>query len=59
MDQLLELLGKYRCHLKRGSQSMEDFLKSNFLCYIQDVKQAINISDNTLVGPEMCRMVEE
>ena len=59
MDQLLELLGKYRCHLKGGSQSMEQFLKSNFLCYIQDVKQAINISDNTLVGPEMCRMVEE
>lgn len=59
MDKLLELLEKYRCHLRRGSQSMADFLASDFQEYIQDLKQSLNAKDNPLVGTEMCNMVEE
>lgn len=31
MDELLELLGRYDCHLKRDEKSMIDFLNNNFL----------------------------
>ena len=58
MDKLLEILEKHRCHLRRGSQGMADFLESNFQVYIQDVQQSINVKDNPLVGAEMCKMVE-
>lgn len=57
MDKLLELLEKYRCHLKRGSESTVDFLEKNFTDYIQDVQQALSVDDNPLVGAEMCKMV--
>lgn len=58
MDKLLELLEKYRCHLKRGPKRMADFLEVDFASYISDVKQSIDINDNPLVGGEMCSMVE-
>lgn len=58
MDKLLELLSKYRCHLKHGSQNMADFLESNFQAYIKDVKESLNEKDNPLVGIEMCSMVK-
>lgn len=50
MDKILELLEKYRCHLRRGTQSMADFLDSNFQDYINDVRQSIAVEDNPLVG---------
>ena len=58
MDKLLELLEKYCCHLRRGTQSMANFLESNFREYIQDVRQSTAPDDNPLVGVEMCKMVE-
>ena len=59
MDKLLELLEKHRCHLRRGTQSMADFLESDFQTYIQDVQQSLDIKDNPLVGAEMCKLVED
>lgn len=58
MDKILELLDKYRCHLKRGTQSMADFLDNNFQEYINDVRQSIAVEDNLLVGSEMCEMIK-
>lgn len=58
MDKLLELLGKYRCYLRRGSQSMADFLEIAFREYIQELENSLNIEENPLVGVEMCDMVE-
>ena len=58
MDKLLELLEKYCCHLRRGTQSMANFLESNFREYIQDVRRSTAPDDNPLVGVEMCKMVE-
>lgn len=58
MDKLLELLEKHRCHLRRGTQSMADFLDSDFRLYIQDVRESMNANDNPLVGDAMCDMVE-
>ena len=59
MDKILEILEKYRCHLRRGTQSMADFLDSNFQDYINDVRQSIAVEDNLLVGNEMCQMIAE
>ena len=59
MDKILELLEKYRCHLRRGTQSMADFLDSNFQDYINDVRQSIAVEDNPLVGNEMCKMIAD
>ena len=59
MDKILELLEKYRCHLRRGTQSMADFLDSNFQDYITDVRQSIAVEDNPLVGNEMCKMIAD
>ena len=58
MDKLLELLENHRCHLRRGTQSMADFLDSDFKSYIQDVKESMDAKDNPLVGDAMCDMVE-
>ena len=58
MDKLLEILGKHRCHLRRGSLRMADYLEQDFRSYIGDVKQALSINENRLVGAEMCKMVE-
>lgn len=58
MDKLLELLENHRCHLRRGTQSMADFLDSDFKSYIQDVKESMDAKDNPLVGDAMCNMVE-
>lgn len=59
MDKLLELLEKYRCHLKRSKQSMGDFLEANYSRYIVDVKNSICADDNPLLGNEVCKMVEQ
>lgn len=57
-SELLELLERHRCHLRRGSLSMADFLEKDFDSYIQDVRQSVMIDDNLLVGSEMCNKVE-
>lgn len=59
MDKLLELLEKYRCHLKRDNQSMGDFLEENYSNYINDVKNVICVEDNPLLGSEVCELVEQ
>lgn len=59
MDSLLELLDKYRCHLKRDGKSMATFLHENFKGYISDVRNAAEIGSNPLLGEEMCQMVSE
>lgn len=59
MDKLLELLEKYRCHLKRNTQSMGDFLEENYSRYIADVRDAIFVDDNPLLGNEVCKMVKQ
>ena len=59
MNNLLELLEKYDCHLKRGEKSMRDFLYDNFNNYISDVKNSINPKDNLDLGQTMCEMVSE
>lgn len=59
MDSLLELLEKYRCHLKRNDKSVGDFLLENFNEYLKDIRNAINPKDNQLVGESMCEMVAE
>lgn len=43
MDKLLELLEKYRCHLKRDKQSMGNFLEANYRIYIENVKDLKNL----------------
>lgn len=57
MDSILELLEKYRCHLKRGDKSTVKFLKNNYREYINDVKDSLKPESNILVGEEMCEMV--
>ena len=59
MDKLLELLQKYRCHLKRGDKTSVEFLRENYNEYIKDVKASLAIKDNPLVGAKMCEMVFE
>lgn len=59
MDDLLELLEKYPCYLKRNNQTMEEFLTANFKEYINDLKNSTKPDKNKLVGVEMCNMVEE
>ncbi len=59
MDALLELFGKYRCHLKRKSQSMGDFLEKNYKDYIEDVKAAMSPKDNLLLGDSVCKIVAD
>ena len=59
MDKLLELLEKHRCHLRRGSKSMADFLELDFKVYEKDIRESLDARDNTLVGAEMCTMVEK
>lgn len=44
MDELLELLGRYNCHLKRNEKSMIDFLSNNFELYLEDLRKA-NVSE--------------
>lgn len=59
MDQLLELLARYDCHLKRNEKSMIDFLSINFEQYLKDLRKA-NVSEkNQLVGKEMCQKVDD
>lgn len=59
MDKLLEILESFRCHLQRDNKTMYEFLSANFTQYIVTLKEATSPSDNTLVGEEMCRMVED
>ena len=58
MDKLLEILEGFRCHLRRDNKTMFEFLSENYAQYITTLKESISPSDNTLVGEEMCRMVE-
>lgn len=59
MDELLELLDRYDCHLKRNEKSMVDFLSINFEQYLKDLRKA-NVSEkNQLVGKEMCQKVDD
>lgn len=58
MDKLLEILESFRCHLHRDNKTMFKFLSENYAQYITTLKESISPSDNTLVGEEMCRMVE-
>ncbi len=58
-DSLLNLLIKYDCHLNRGSESMEEFLRKHFRNYLEDLRTSIKSEDNQLVGEEMCQMVSE
>lgn len=57
MDELLELLGRYDCHLKRDEKSMIDFLNNNFELYLEDLRKANVPEKNQLVGKEMCQKV--
>ena len=58
MDALLELLGKYDCHLKRDEKSMIDFLDNNFELYLEDLRKANVPEKNQLIGKEMCQNVD-
>lgn len=58
MDKLLEILEGFRCHLRRDNKTMFEFLSENYTQYITTLKASTSPSDNTLVGEEMCRMVE-
>lgn len=59
MDALLELLGRYDCHLKRNEKSMVDFLSINSEQYLKDLRKA-NVSEkNQLVGKEICQKVND
>lgn len=59
MDELLELLVRYDCHLKRNEKSMVDFLNINFKQYLKDLRKA-NVSEkNQLFGKEMCQKVDD
>ncbi|MEE0856247.1 MAG: hypothetical protein U0L58_02985 [Ruminococcus sp.] len=57
MDDLLEILDKYKCHLKRGSLSMAEYLKINYDNYLKDLAYAANSTNNQLVGKEMSELV--
>lgn len=57
MDKLLELLGQYKCHLRRDDQSTADLLEENFQQYVNDLSTSINPSDNPVVGSNMCEMI--
>lgn len=59
MDGLIELLGKYNCHLKRENQSMADFLKKDFDNYISDLEQAADYEKNPLTTNVMCDLVNK
>lgn len=59
MDALLELLGKYDCHLKRDEKSMIDFLDNNFELYLEDLRKANVPEKNQLIGKEMCQKVND
>lgn len=59
MDELLDLLGRYDCHLKRNEKSMVDFLSNNFELYLEDLRKANVPEKNLLVGKEMCRKVDD
>ena len=59
MDALLELLGRYDCHLKRSEKAMIDFLCDNYELYLEELRKA-NVSEkNQLVGKEMCQKVDD
>ena len=57
MDDLLEILDKYRCQLKRNSLSMARFLSNNFDDYLKDLNKAAKSGNNKLVGKEMSELV--
>ena len=59
MDALLELLGRYDCHLKRNEKSMIDFLSVNFEQYLMDLRKANVSENNQLIGKEMCQKVND
>lgn len=59
VDSLLVLLGKYSCHLKRGNQSMADFLALDFKNYISDLEKATSYEANPLIQKEMCELVKD
>ena len=59
MDELLELLGRYDCHLKRNEKSMVDFLSINFEQYLKDLRKANVPEKNQLIGKEMCQKVDD
>lgn len=59
MDALLELLGRYDCHLKRDEKSMIDFLDNNFDLYLYDLRTANVPEKNQLIGKEMCQKVND
>lgn len=59
MNELLELLEEYDCHLKRNEKSMIDFLSNNFELYLKDLRK-VNIPDkNPLCGIEMCQKIND
>ena len=53
MDALLELLGRYDCHLKRSEKAMIDFLNNNFELYLYDLRKANVPEKNQLIGKEI------
>lgn len=57
MDELLELLGRYDCHLKRNEKSMVYFLSDNYELYLEDLRKANLSEKNQLAGKEMCQKV--
>ena len=57
MDDLLEILDKYRCQLKRGSLSMAEYLRKNYDDYLNDLAHAAHSTNNQLVGKEMSELV--
>lgn len=59
MDELLNLLGRYDCHLKRDKKSMIDFLENNFELYLEDLRKANVPKKNQLIGKEMCQKVND
>lgn len=59
MNELLELLGRYDCYLKRDEKSMIDFLNNNFELYLEDLRKANVPNKNQLVGKEMCQKVND
>lgn len=58
MDALLELLPNYSCYLKRGEKSTADYLEEHFENYINDLRKAVSVIDNPLIGAEGCKMIE-
>lgn len=59
MYELLNLLGRYDCHLKRNEKSMIDFLSVNFEVYLQELRIANRPEKNSLLGEEMCQKVND